>query len=62
MVPKVKTKGYGVGTFVYASATLWTDLCDDRLTETDSVAVLKGIRVTLLHKAHKLNLSGFAIV
>ena len=37
-----KTKGYGARSFLYASATLWNDLCDDRLTEADSVAVFKG--------------------
>ena len=42
VVPKIRTKGYGAQSFLYASAMLWNDLCDDRLTEADSVAVFKG--------------------
>ena len=42
VVPKIRTKGYDVRLCLYASATLWNDLYDDRLTEADSVAVYKG--------------------
>ena len=34
-----RTNGYGVRSFIYASATLWNDLCEYRLREADSVAV-----------------------
>ena len=42
-VPKISTKGYaGALSFLYVSATLWNELCDDRLTKASSVAVLKS--------------------
>ena len=34
--------GHGARSFLYVSATLWNDLCDDCLTEIGSVAVFKG--------------------
>ena len=42
VVPKVRTKKYGARSFLYASVMLWNGLCDDRLTEADSIAVFKG--------------------
>ena len=38
VVPKIRIKGYDVRSFLYDSAML----CDDRLTESSSVAVFKG--------------------
>ena len=38
VVSKNRTKGYDARSFLYASATL----CDNRLTEADSIAVFKG--------------------
>ena len=32
---KIRTKGYDAPSFLHASATVWNDLCDDCLTESD---------------------------
>ena len=42
VVPKSRTNGYGARFFLYISAMLWNYLCDDCLTEADSVAVFEG--------------------
>ena len=39
VVLKTRTKGYGARSYLYASATLWDELCDDRSTEAHSVDV-----------------------
>ena len=52
---------------LFASATLWDDSCEDRLTEAESVAVLRGRLRTILSivtfpQPHSLTLSSFVIV
>ena len=42
VVPKIRTKGYGVRYSLYAAAELWNDLCDDDLTGSDPVAKFKA--------------------
>ena len=42
VVLKNSTKGYGAQSILYASATSGNDLCDDGLTEADSVIIFKG--------------------
>ena len=55
VVPKIRTKGYGARSFLYASATLLNELCDDRLTEANSVLLsFKGRLETLFNNLYLL--------